>query len=475
MTNVVYTQAVLVSTDDEGIQHSEDGPLHNFDCPCRECRVYADRMQNLAEVYVERTCEGDDCQGCPDCPDVPFGRPAADILAERAEELHSAAVEQSIQTGGDVNVILAGMERTPSHSDYQPAPPTDAWLRQIANAYTARQPQPFRLPRYAQLVTLSDEDEAPAEPMLVREDGATIFYAGKLNVVAGEPGGCKSWVVVECVRQTLERGGRVTIWDFEDVLKTFAQRLKDAGGRQWLGNENLIMVDRTVADALGADPDALAEHVHFVSQGKATGMVAIDSAESAGLAPDNNNTRPWYIDHVDPFLAVGVGVLLVDHVPKQRIERPPGPIGSQGKRARLDGACLIVGGRPWTKGEDGAIALRVDKDRGGDLPAPQGKVTCIIKGEHVNGVLRLTVAAPDANTDATDLTAKFLAAIVAAGDAGISGQKGIRSSIKGNGKAIDAALSDLLAEGLVVSFKNGRRYTYVATEWTLEPEVDGSD
>ena len=471
----VYTQAVKVSTNDEGFQPVEDGPIHADNCPCRECRVYAARMLKQVSVWEERTCEGDDCQGCPDCPDVPFGRPAADLLAERAEELHGVAVEQSIRTGGDVNVILAGMERTPSHSDYQPAPPTDAWLRQIADAYKARQPQPIRLPRFTQLVTLSEEDEEPAEPMLVREDGATIFYAGKLNVLAGEPGGGKSWLVVETARQTLERGGRVMIWDFEDELKTFAKRLAAVGGREWLGNENLIMADRTMADELADNEDGLAEHVHFLNQGTVPGMVAIDSAESAGLAPDDNNTRPWYIDHVDPFLFGGVGVLLLDHVPKQKLGRPPGPIGSQGKRARLNGACLVVsGGNPWTMVEDGKFALRVDKDRGGELP-PRGKVACVIKGEHVDGVLRLTVAAPDASTDANDLTGKLMAAIVAAGDVGISGQKGIRSAVKGSGKAVDKALDMLLAEGLVVSFKNGRGYTYVATDWTLEPEVDGSD
>ena len=34
-------------------------------------------------ILAQETCEGPDCQGCPLCPEVPFGRPAADTVAEQ--------------------------------------------------------------------------------------------------------------------------------------------------------------------------------------------------------------------------------------------------------------------------------------------------------------------------------------------------------------------------------------------------------
>ena len=71
----------------------------------------------------------------------------------------------------------------------------------------------------------------------------------------------------------------------------------------------------------------------------------------------------WLQAHVDPWWTVGHTVLLVDHVPKQKKDRPRGGIGSQAKLARIDGAALYAHGVPWNGQEGGHVHLTVHKDR----------------------------------------------------------------------------------------------------------------
>ena len=69
------------------------------------------------------------------------------------------------------------------------------------------------------MLKIEQKDEVlPA--LLKRSDGATIFYAGKVNTIFGEPGMAKSWVALKTAIAALELGGRVLWWDFEDKPDT---------------------------------------------------------------------------------------------------------------------------------------------------------------------------------------------------------------------------------------------------------------
>ena len=82
-------------------------------------------------------------------------------------------------------------------------------------------------------------------------------------------------------------------------------------------------------------------------------------------------------------------MLLIDHVPKQRIDRPMGPIGSQYKRQAVQGASLFASGQPWTKQADGRIVLRLHKDRMVTFPAfsisllQRSTVSTLTEGTHL--------------------------------------------------------------------------------------------
>ena len=69
-------------------------------------------------------------------------------------------------------------------------------------------------------------------------------------------------------------------------------------------------------------------------------MIVVDSAESWGCATDGADVRPWMVEFVEPWRKADVAVLVLDHVPKWPNDRPPRAIGSQHKRAAIDGVAL---------------------------------------------------------------------------------------------------------------------------------------
>ena len=194
-------------------------------------------------------------------------------------------------------------------------------------------------------------------------------------------------------------------------------------------------------------------------------LLIVDTIEGAGLSVESNNAEPWYIHNIDPFLESGTSALILDHAVKRQLEKPPGPIGSQRKRARVD-MSLEITGKAWSKSEDGAIALRFDKDRYGDSPESQvGKVVCIIAGKWVGGVLQYTIERPKSgdDMDAGDMGMNILGAIAAEGDKGMRGQRKVRDSVRGKGVDKDNALSELVGAGMVDKVMNGNTGTYFAT------------
>ena len=216
----------------------------------------------------------------------------------------------------------------------------------------------------------SDLDLAPTA-MMQRKDGSTLFYDGKLNFLFGTPGSGKSWVALYCVHETLLRGRRAIYWDHEDTPGTLKRRSVLLGldlADFW--NEGQF---KYLRPGLDGSTLAMAEAMTWIAGGDGPTLVVIDSAESAGCPSDGADVAPWLAKIVLPFRDAGASVLVLDHVPKRKEGRPLGPIGSQHKLARIDGAALFVSGVPWTQQTDGYLVLTNHKDRHGQLPAPIGK------------------------------------------------------------------------------------------------------
>ena len=316
--------------------------------------------------------------------------------------------------------------------------------------------------------------DAPIEPLpaiLVRDDGATVLYAQRFSSLHGEPGCGKSWMALIASGEAIKKGGRVAWMDAEDRPQTVAERARPLGlldgvtdpeKFRFFNAPELVEVEAFTQQALAwllSAPDPRFS------------LTVIDSAESWGCASDGADVAPWMVKFVDLWRKADVAVLLLDHVPKRPKDRPPGPIGSQHKRARVDGAALRCFGKPWTKAEGGYITLINEKDRVGDLPAGMLRAVATLAGTwDASGGFSWELTAPEAEAEseaeseaAADMETVYQA-IKAAGPEGIHGisllqeAAGIRRY-----KVIDAARK-LVEAHRITKGKEGRGFTYRADE-----------
>ena len=324
--------------------------------------------------------------------------------------------------------------------------------------------------QFTRPITLSATPTAPA--LLTRDDGETLLYEGRLNSIFGEPGCGKTWLAVWAAAGAAKAGSRVWWWDFEDSPATLATRLQAAGAEDLIGRPDLI---RFYVPDLIENESAMAEAVQWVTGGERPGLVVIDSCESAGLAPDSNDTRWWYERYVYPWYGVGETTtgLLVDHVPKRKEDRPAGPIGSQHKLAELKGAGLFMSGTAWTKSQPGSVTLINHKDRPGDLPAPKLKKVAVFNVTHNDDGAMAFHVLPPGKDDGVDVTGDLLHEIAKLGTDGVTGSRKVRALLKAKGTDVDAALEELKNMGFVDRVSAGRAWLYTATVEGMEAVEHG--
>ena len=317
----------------------------------------------------------------------------------------------------------------------------------------------------------SELDLAPTA-MLRRKDGSPLLYKGKLNFIFGTPGGGKSWVGLYCVEEMLLQDHRVGYWDFEDTPSTLKRRASLIGldlPHFWADGQF-----KYLRPGLNGSTLAMSEAMEWVAGGDGPTLIVIDSAESAGCPADGSDVAPWLKKTVRPFLEAGCTVLVIDHIPKRKESRPMGPIGSQHKLARIDGAALLVTGIPWTQKTDGHLVLTNHKDRHGMLPSPIGKAVARMIGTHENGTLNLSIVSPENQDNLEEAYIPTLRALASAGPDGVHGQKAMRDLVVGRNNQKDKAIGDLVGLGFILKTP-GKPVHYSITALGLEELGDVDD
>ena len=396
-------------------------------------------------------CDPDGCQGCPDCPQIPFSEIFMQNGGWEIDDAENAVAE--------IERIIAGhLPPLPIVTDVD----ADWVANQEAAARAAfegselepEEPEPPEtLATFRQEVTLADQPIPPAA--LERNDGATLLYEGRLNTVYGETSMGKTWVAVMAAIAQLRRGGKVLWMDNEDRPRTLAERLAALRATDLIGVDELAFVGGDLVSSETATGDALI----WLSDSPLPALIVLDSAVSLGCPSDGADVLDWMAQFVNPWWTAGHTVLLLDHVPKQRKDRPRGGIGSQAKLARLDGAALYAVGQVWNRTDGGYLHLTNHKDRAGCLPGLLGDAVATITVKHAGNHLEYTIGEPTGQSDtAEDLTDELLQALIAAGSA--RGTLGIRSLITGKGTQIDNACKDLLAQGAITRRKDGAAFVY---------------
>ena len=304
--------------------------------------------------------------------------------------------------------------------------------------------------------------------LLDREDGQILLYAGRTNTIFGKPGTAKSFLALVVMHRAMQQGGRVVLVDYEERPTTLYERTAGMGME---GQFMTVDAFRYLDHELFAEEQQIARMgaIEWLKGAKKPeySLVVIDAAESAGCPSDGAPVMAWLHERVQLWATEGLGVLLIDHLPKRKPigDDVIGPIGSQAKLAAITGSALEVKGTAWTRKRPGQVSLVVHKDRPGFLP-PRGQLAAIVTGEHRDGVLRLRVQAPSADSVAAegeDVERRILQVLHDAGPEGVRTAKGLRTMVGFKGRATDTARKNLEDAGLLAVTRVNRASIYTIT------------
>jgi len=205
----------------------------------------------------------------------------------------------------------------------------------------------------------------PTVPTVLAVEGThPLFYSGRISSLFGESGGGKTWVALAAVAEQARAGLLALMIDYEDSAHGIAERLVLLG-----------LDDAEIARVAYLNPStALTVGMGAIEALEGTwGVVVVDStgeAMAAGGVEGNSDSEvaQWFVlvrrlTRLDGEPAV----IVLDHVPKATDAPSSFAIGSQRKRAAVNGAAYRVDTvKEPAKGRSGVLKLTVAKDRLGN-------------------------------------------------------------------------------------------------------------
>lgn len=248
----------------------------------------------------------------------------------------------------------------------------------------------------------------PRPAILTRADGATLAYRGCTNWFYGERGSGKTFTAMIAAIRAVNSGRRVAYWELEDSPQSFGERAALLGGFDAICDttrfrhfQDDILYD--YGDGTRAERLNLEAAIEWLGDGD----LYIDTAAGANAPQDGDDVRPWIAAYVTPWRKRGATVTVLDHVPKQRKDRPAGPIGSERKLSGIDGAGLKFVGKPWNRTTGGQFSIVLERDKHGQLPGTRDDTIATVRGTYDhNGAFAYTIEAPDTTAPpATSTTA----------------------------------------------------------------------
>lgn len=296
--------------------------------------------------------------------------------------------------------------------------------------------------------------EPPRPSLLLRPDGQALLYTGRINGLFGESGSGKSWMAMHATAEALSAGTPVLYIDLEDHLPSVTARLLALGvDADVLGD----LFDYIAPDAPYTLPARVAVE-QLVNQRRHT-LVVIDStgeamALDAAKQNDDDAVAQWHRRLPKAIAALGPAVVLIDHVPKAADAPSNYSIGSQRKRAAIDGALYRVDPiKHPAKGKRGEIKLTCAKDRNGSYRVGE-QVAHVIVDANTAGddvVIRVLVPeSPERPTVYMERVSRYVELHPGAA------QRDITGNTDGRDAVLRKALDQLIVEGHVRVQRDGR-------------------
>lgn len=283
--------------------------------------------------------------GSPVRPPDPCRYPLRGLIADAAFDRQTATRGEAAQEAVD-----------PIEPDEQDGPP----YSDVAAFLAGGKPEPVR----------------PA--LLRRTDGTALFYAGKVNVLYGDPECGKSWIAYAAVAERLADSGRAVIIDVDHngmaeivgrlvLLGASEAALSDLALFRLYEPEDGEALLAAVVDARSLRPDVAVVD----SIGELLPMLGKSSN-----SPDDFSIANRMV--LTALAGSGAAVIAIDHMPKSPEARQQGQTGTMAKKRTVNGCALEVRlNRTFAPGRGGAAGLSIGKDRPGGLrstcpPADRG-------------------------------------------------------------------------------------------------------
>ncbi|HEY5024438.1 MAG TPA: AAA family ATPase [Acidimicrobiales bacterium] len=215
--------------------------------------------------------------------------------------------------------------------------------------------------------------------VLRRTDGVAVLVRGGVNGIAGEPGAGKTFLSVEATRQAMVAGETVAVLDYEGSERTWAERLGELGVSPAMATECLVYLRP------GAISPAI---VARALMRRGPSLVIVDSL--AAVLAEHEKSENEALDVVwllrtlcRPLAIAGAGVLVIDHVTKDKTSRGKWGRGSGAKLGEFDVGYSLELVESFARGHDGSAVLRIAKDRHGVIgPGGNDRRRSRIRGEY---------------------------------------------------------------------------------------------
>lgn len=300
---------------------------------------------------------------------------------------------------------------------------------------------------------LTGESTGPVPTVLAVQGAAPLFYTGRTNLIFGESGAGKTWVALLAVREALEQGRGVVYIDLEDTPEGLIGRLRLLGCSTDQLARHLVYIQPEVPWGATAQA-ALAR----IIDDRDVALVVLDSTGEAMAADgvkgnDDDDVARWFTVCPKYLARRGPAVVIIDHIPKDDQAAPLSPIGSQRKKAAIDGAAYRIDApKPPSKDREGLLVATTSKDRHGTRSKGQKAAeVALVPSPH--GGMAAGVTAPQTAPVRSGETFRPVVLMERVSQTldqypGISGER-IVSLTTGKAKYLREAIGCLIAEGFV--------------------------
>lgn len=212
--------------------------------------------------------------------------------------------------------------------------------------------------------------DKPPPVLLTRDDGHALFYAGKVNVLFGDPECGKTWIALAACVEAMRAGRRAAIVDLDhNGAEEIVSRLLALGATPaMLSDPNRFRL---------AEPEESDELILVVAELRRWRPAAavVDSiGELLPMLGLSSNSPDDYTSAnrrvLTPLANAGAAVIAIDHMPKNDEARQHGQTGTAAKKRTVNGVSLRVSvAEPFVPGRGGSANMVIHKDRPGGVRA----------------------------------------------------------------------------------------------------------